>query len=154
MTTTYTITLKNCAFFARHGLHDAEEFLGQRFFVDAELEVRPLRPLSDDAIESTVDYGVAFQEIERIVTGQRRWHSDFGGFSHSFWLNEFFRELYAASPDAQVFHVDGDRNPADGPSRDHNAWTELRAWRANIVFPPLTDFGHPFRQINRLPWQV
>ena len=72
MTTTYTITLKNCAFFARHGLHDAEEFLGQRFFVDAELEVRPLRPLSDDAIESTVDYGVAFIEIEKIVTGRRR----------------------------------------------------------------------------------
>jgi dihydroneopterin aldolase len=73
MTTTYTITLKNCAFFARHGLHDAEEFLGQRFFVDAELEVRPLRPLSDDSIDSTVDYGVAFQEIEKIVTGQRRY---------------------------------------------------------------------------------
>ncbi len=73
MTTTYTITLKNCAFFARHGLHDAEEFLGQRFFVDAELDVRPSQPLSDDAIESTVDYGVAFQEIEKIVTGQRRY---------------------------------------------------------------------------------
>ena len=71
MTTTYTITLKNCAFFARHGLHDAEEFLGQRFFVDAELDVRPSQPLSDDAIESTVDYGVAFKVIEQIVTGRR-----------------------------------------------------------------------------------
>ena len=46
MTTTYTITMKNCAFFARHGLHDAEEFLGQRFFVDAELDVSPSMPLS------------------------------------------------------------------------------------------------------------
>ncbi|MBD9372578.1 dihydroneopterin aldolase [Rhizobium sp. ARZ01] len=72
MTTTYTITLKNCAFFARHGLHDAEEFLGQRFFVDAELEVTPSKPLADDLIESTVDYGVAFKEIEAIVTGRRR----------------------------------------------------------------------------------
>lgn len=72
MTTTYTITLKNCAFFARHGVHDAEEFLGQRFFVDAELEVTPSKPLSDDSIESTVDYGVAFKEIEVIVTGRRR----------------------------------------------------------------------------------
>ena len=73
MTSTYTITLKNCAFFARHGLHDAEEFLGQRFFVDAELDVRPERPLSDDDIESTVDYGVAFKEIEKIVLGRRRY---------------------------------------------------------------------------------
>ncbi|MDF1635036.1 dihydroneopterin aldolase [Mycoplana sp. MJR14] len=72
MTTTYTITMKNCAFFARHGLHDAEEFLGQRFFVDAELDVSPSMPLSDDQIESTVDYGVAFEEIEAIVTGRRR----------------------------------------------------------------------------------
>lgn len=71
MTRTYTITLKNCAFFARHGLHEAEEVLGQRFFVDAELEVAPSRPLSDDRMESTVDYGVAFKEIEAIVTGRR-----------------------------------------------------------------------------------
>lgn len=71
MSRTYTITLKNCAFFARHGLHEAEEVLGQRFFVDAELEVAPSRPLSDDRMESTVDYGVAFKEIEAIVTGRR-----------------------------------------------------------------------------------
>ncbi len=73
MSTIYTITLKNCAFFARHGLHDEEEFLGQRFFVDAELDVEPLAPLEDDSIESTVDYGVAFQEIENIITGKRRY---------------------------------------------------------------------------------
>ncbi len=41
MTGTYTITLANCAFFARHGVMDEEEVLGQRFFVDAELEVMP-----------------------------------------------------------------------------------------------------------------
>lgn len=72
MSDTYTIRLKNCAFFARHGLHGAEEFLGQRFFVDAELIVRPSAPLADDDMESTVDYGVAFQLIEAIVTGRRR----------------------------------------------------------------------------------
>jgi dihydroneopterin aldolase len=71
-TGTYIIRLANCAFFARHGLHDAEEFLGQRFFVDAELLVRPTAPLEADEMESTVDYGVAFQVIEAIVTGRRR----------------------------------------------------------------------------------
>lgn len=68
----YTIRLKNCAFFARHGVHDEEEFLGQRFFVDAELSVAPSSALEDDRIEGTVDYGAAFKVIEEIVTGRRR----------------------------------------------------------------------------------
>ncbi|NKN36572.1 dihydroneopterin aldolase [Agrobacterium sp. a22-2] len=72
MTDLYTITLKNCAFFARHGLHDEEEFLGQRFFVDAVLDVKAGGALESDDIESTVDYGIAFKVIEEIVTGARR----------------------------------------------------------------------------------
>ena len=68
----YVIRMKNCAFFARHGLHDEEERLGQRFYVDAVLEVRSDMALEADAIDGTVDYGVAFTEIERIVTGRRR----------------------------------------------------------------------------------
>ena len=69
---TYTIRMKNCAFFARHGVLDEEETLGQRFYVDAELTVEPVRPLEEDSIDSTVDYGVAFGVIEAIVTGKRR----------------------------------------------------------------------------------
>ncbi|WP_438748048.1 dihydroneopterin aldolase [Pararhizobium sp. O133] len=73
MTATYTITLKNCAFFARHGVHDEEEFLGQRFFVDAELDVEQGTALIEDSIDDTVHYGIAFTEIERIITGRRRY---------------------------------------------------------------------------------
>jgi 7,8-dihydroneopterin aldolase/epimerase/oxygenase len=68
----YLIRMKNCAFFARHGVHDEEEMLGQRFYVDALLAVEPGTALDDDAIEATVDYGVAFGVIEKIVTGRRR----------------------------------------------------------------------------------
>lgn len=68
----YQIRMKNCAFFARHGVFDEEEMLGQRFYVDAVLTVDPGRALEEDAIEGTVDYGVAFQVIEKIVTGERR----------------------------------------------------------------------------------
>ncbi|MBI1619494.1 dihydroneopterin aldolase [Aquamicrobium zhengzhouense] len=68
----YVIRMKNCAFFARHGVLDEEERLGQRFYVDCELTVRPDVGLEQDSIASTVDYGVAFMEIERIVTGKRR----------------------------------------------------------------------------------
>ncbi|MEO5322704.1 dihydroneopterin aldolase [Mesorhizobium sp. CC13] len=68
----YLIRMKNCAFFARHGVLDEEETLGQRFYVDAELTVDPDRPLDEDSMQSTVDYGIAFEVIEKIVTGQRR----------------------------------------------------------------------------------
>jgi dihydroneopterin aldolase len=68
----YQIRMMNCAFFARHGVFDQEEFLGQRFYVDAVLTVDPGEALETDDISGTVDYGVAFQEIERIVTGKRR----------------------------------------------------------------------------------
>ena len=46
--------------------------LGQRFYVDAELTVEPSRPLEEDSIEDTVNYGIAFSVIEKIVTGHRR----------------------------------------------------------------------------------
>jgi dihydroneopterin aldolase len=68
----YVIRMKNCAFFARHGVLDEEETLGQRFYVDVALTVEPDHPLEEDSIASTVDYGVAFDVIEKIVTGRRR----------------------------------------------------------------------------------
>lgn len=70
--TDYSIILKNCAFFARHGVFNEEETLGQRFFVDADLCVDGGTSLDEDEIEGTVDYGAAFQVIERIITGKRR----------------------------------------------------------------------------------
>lgn len=69
----YVIRMKNCAFFARHGVHDEEETLGQRFYVDAELTVDPGRALDKDKIEGTVDYGGAFSVIQGIITGKRRY---------------------------------------------------------------------------------
>jgi dihydroneopterin aldolase len=69
----YQIRMKNCAFFARHGVLDEEETLGQRFYVDAVLSVEPETALEADDIASTVDYGVAFKVIEKIVTGKRRY---------------------------------------------------------------------------------
>ncbi len=69
----FEITLKNCAFFARHGVHNEEEVLGQRFFVDAVMQVSDNGALENDSIEGTVDYGVVFSVIEEIVTGRRRY---------------------------------------------------------------------------------
>ncbi len=69
----YEIRMKNCAFFARHGVYDQEEFLGQRFYVDAILKVDSGNALENDSIEGTVDYGRAFQVIEKIIAGERRY---------------------------------------------------------------------------------
>tara|TARA_R110000751_G_scaffold146094_6_gene249760 strand:+ start:24233 stop:24604 length:372 start_codon:yes stop_codon:yes gene_type:complete len=71
MNTTFRIGLKNCSFFARHGVLEAEQQLGQRFFVDVDMHVCAGTALSHDDLDSTVDYGVAFQAIEKIVTQER-----------------------------------------------------------------------------------
>lgn len=69
----FQLRMMNCAFFARHGVHDEEETLGQRFYVDATLTVDPGDALDTDSIANTVDYGEAFKVIESIITGRRRY---------------------------------------------------------------------------------
>ena len=67
----YTITLKNCAFFARHGLFESEENLGQRFFVDIVLNVEANTALTEDDESDVVDYGAVYGSVTRIVTSER-----------------------------------------------------------------------------------
>ncbi|TDK36668.1 dihydroneopterin aldolase [Rhizobium deserti] len=69
---TYTITLKNCAFYAKHGAFEQEASLGQRFFIDVVLEVDADEALESDDVASTVHYGLAYELVEKIVTGSRR----------------------------------------------------------------------------------
>ncbi|MGN7293571.1 dihydroneopterin aldolase [Rhizobium sp. SAFR-030] len=69
---TYQITLKNCAFYGRHGALAEESVLGQRFFIDAELEVPAASALAEDDLTATVHYGHAFTVIEDVVTKTRR----------------------------------------------------------------------------------
>lgn len=71
--TKYSIFMKNCAFFARHGVFEEEAVLGQRFFVDARMDVEADQPLENDRLEGTVDYGIAFTVIEKVVLGKRRY---------------------------------------------------------------------------------
>lgn len=92
----YVIRMKNCAFFARHGVLDEEETLGQRFYVDAALSVDPGNALEDDSIAGTVDYGVAFQVIERIVTGERRFLIEALALEVARALTERFPQIVSA----------------------------------------------------------
>ena len=68
----YEIVLKNCAFFAHHGVYAAEGELGQRFYVDLRLTVRAESTLSEDSIDSVVDYGLLYGSVDKIVTGKNR----------------------------------------------------------------------------------
>ncbi len=65
--------MKNCAFFAHHGVFEEETKLGQRFYVDAVLTVEPGNSLENDDIDGTVHYGIVFSVIEKIITGTRRY---------------------------------------------------------------------------------
>ena len=69
----YSIRIDNCAFFARHGVFQEEETLGQRFYVDAVLEIEAGDALLTDDLEGTVDYGEAFDVIGDVVLGERRY---------------------------------------------------------------------------------
>lgn len=64
--------LKGLKFYGYHGVHDAEQQLGQRFVVDLEMEL-DLRPagLSDDP-NDTVNYSLVYQEIKRVMEGPPR----------------------------------------------------------------------------------
>lgn len=68
----YVIRLKNCAFFANHGVYEEEKNLGQRFYVDVELCIIASDALDADDVSQTVDYGDVFKEVEAIIQGSRR----------------------------------------------------------------------------------
>ena len=71
MSKTYRIGLKNCVFFARHGVFQEEAQLGQSFYVDVDMDVDVTDALTTDDYENTVDYGAVHSAVEKIVTQQR-----------------------------------------------------------------------------------
>ena len=71
MSKTYKIGLKNCVFFARHGVFQAEAQLGQSFYIDVEMDVLAGDALETDNHESTVDYGAVHTAVQHIVTQER-----------------------------------------------------------------------------------
>lgn len=93
---TYRITMKNCAFFAHHGVYEEETRLGQRFFIDAVLTVDPKGALEEDRIEGTVHYGEAFAVIEKVVTGKNRYLIESLALEIARGLREEFHQITRA----------------------------------------------------------
>jgi len=106
----YRITLKNCTFFARHGVYSEEQALGQRFHVDAVLTVEAGDALETDDIAGTVDYGKAYQVIDRVVMGKQRYLIEALAFEAARTLLEAFSsvrraEITIRKPNAPVAGV-------------------------------------------------
>ncbi|MBO6918127.1 MAG: dihydroneopterin aldolase [Rhizobiaceae bacterium] len=71
MTDIIKITLKNCSFYAYHGVFEEEKKIGQRFFVDVEMDVTKSEDIADDQLENTVHYGEVFALVEDTVTNTK-----------------------------------------------------------------------------------
>lgn len=71
MKSTFTIHIKNCAFYAYHGVLDFEKEKGQDFYIDALLTVTRPPEFGDDNLDDTVNYALVFELIEQITTKER-----------------------------------------------------------------------------------
>lgn len=64
------ITLRNMVFYGSHGVSGAERELGQRFEIDLSLFADLSLASTGDKLHNTIDYGRAYEVVERIVTAQ------------------------------------------------------------------------------------
>lgn len=65
------IILKNLSFYGYHGVMKEEMVLGQKFFIDVELNVDLKEAGLRDDLYYTVNYGEVYKNIEKIVTSER-----------------------------------------------------------------------------------
>jgi hypothetical protein len=102
--------------------------------------------LSPSAPSSERPYPIALiTDHAPIATGQARWYNHHGGFSGNLPLNNLYQRMRLEG--VQAWHVCGQENLADGPSRSppsgcHIVATEVHGLRALPV--PLSTLTHPF----------
>lgn len=64
------IYLHKLAFYGYHGVFAEENKLGQRYFVNLELEIDLQKAGKSDQIEDSIDYGHVYQITKEIVEGK------------------------------------------------------------------------------------
>ena len=64
------ILLNGLVFFGRHGCHQAERELGQKFLVDIELECDLTAACASDDMADTVDYVALYNEAREVIEGE------------------------------------------------------------------------------------
>lgn len=66
------IILNKLQFYGYHGLFPEEKKLGQRYIVDAKLNVSLKKAGESDDMNQSIDYGHAYDLIQRIVEGEAK----------------------------------------------------------------------------------
>src|SRR5688572_13754342 len=64
------ILLNGLVFFGRHGCHDAERELGQKFTVDIELECDLAVPCETDNLNDSIDYVAVYNAAKEVIEGE------------------------------------------------------------------------------------
>lgn len=63
------IRIRQMAFYAYHGVFPEERKIGQRFFVNVELDVDLRQAAETDDVQYSVDYGDVYQVVGSVVEG-------------------------------------------------------------------------------------
>jgi len=67
------ILLQGLVFFGRHGCHQAERDLGQKFTVDIEMSSDLSLACATDKMDDTVDYVAVYNATREIIEGESAW---------------------------------------------------------------------------------
>jgi dihydroneopterin aldolase len=65
------INVTKLSLFAYHGVHDEEQRLGQRFYVDLALTVGQVSATQTDLLDGTISYEHVIQEVSAIFCGEK-----------------------------------------------------------------------------------
>lgn len=65
------IRLVNLTFYAHHGVHKEEHFVGSKYEVDAEMYFNYRKAAEHDDITSTIDYRLVYEKIRNVLTQKK-----------------------------------------------------------------------------------
>ena len=65
------VKLVNLTFYAHHGVHKEEHFIGSKYEVDVEMYFDYSHAARHDDISSTVDYRLAYEKIKSVLTQKK-----------------------------------------------------------------------------------
>ena len=68
---TIRIRVTKLSLFAYHGVNDEEQRLGQRFYVDLDLEVAGVSATDTDRLEGTISYEDVIHAVSDVFLGQK-----------------------------------------------------------------------------------
>lgn len=64
------VRIRGLEVYGRHGVHDAERVLGQRFVVDVDMVLAHDHAATTDDLADTVDYAAVADDVARLVAGE------------------------------------------------------------------------------------